>query len=155
MTLKDFDKKFQDIADKVPDFIQNIAPRIAGQVALDHAKENFQRQSFDGRPWQEVQRRIPGSKTYRANALRHPARLSRPILTGDTGDLVRSLQFSVSNGQATIFSDKIYAKVHNEGLRAGRGKGFIMPQRQFLGTSQNLEQDIKQQILQQFQNLFK
>lgn len=155
MTLKDFDKKFQDIADKVPDFIQNIAPRIAGQVALDHAKENFQRQSFDGRPWQEVQRRIPGSKTYRANALRHPARLSRPILTGDTGDLGRSLQFSVSNGQVTIFSDKIYAKVHNEGLRAGRGKGFIMPQRQFLGTSQNLEQDIKQQILQQFQNLFK
>lgn len=48
MTLKDFDKKFQDIADKVPDFIQNLAPRIAGQVALDHAKENFQRQSFDG-----------------------------------------------------------------------------------------------------------
>lgn len=155
MTLKDFDKKFQDIADKVPDFIQNLAPRIAGQVALDHAKENFQRQSFDGRPWQEVQRRIPGSKTYRANARRHPARLSRPILTGDTGDLGRSLQFSVSNGQATIFSDKIYAKVHNEGLRAGCGKGFIMPQRQFLGTSQNLEQDIKQQILQQFQNLFK
>lgn len=155
MTLKDFDKKFQDIADKVPDFIQNIAPRIAGQVALDHAKENFQRQSFDGRPWQEVQRRIPGSKAYRSNTLRHPARLSRPILTGDTGDLGRSLQFSVSNGQATIFSDKIYAKVHNEGLRAGCGKGFIMPQRQFLGTSQNLEQDIKQQILQQFQNLFK
>lgn len=155
MTLKDFDKKFQDIADKVPDFIQNLAPRIAGQVALDHAKDNFQHQGFEGTPWKEVQRRIPGSKTYRANARRHPARLSRPILTGDTGDLGRSLQFSVSNGQVTIFSDKIYAKVHNEGLRAGRGKGFIMPQRQFLGTSQNLEQDIKQQILQQFQNLFK
>lgn len=155
MTLKDFDKKFQDIADKVPDFIQNIAPRIAGQVALDHAKENFQRQSFDGRPWQEVQRRIPGSKTYRANARRHPARLSRPILTGDTGDLGRSINVSYSKGQVTVFSDKIYAKVHNEGLRAGRGNGFIMPQRQFLGPSEALEQDIKQQILQQFQNLFK
>lgn len=34
MTLKDFDKKFQDIADKVPDFIQNIAPRIAGLLVL-------------------------------------------------------------------------------------------------------------------------
>jgi len=28
-----------------------------------------------------------------------------------------------------------YAKVHNEGLRAGRGKGFVMPKRQFIGKS--------------------
>lgn len=83
------------------------------------------------------------------------ARFSRPILTGDTGDLGRSINVSYSKGQVTVFSDTIYAKVHNEGLRAGRGKGFIMPQRQFLGPSEALEQDIKQQILQQFQNLFK
>lgn len=154
MTLKDFDKKFKDIADQMPDFLDDLAPRIAGNVAEEHIKANFLKQGFEGTPWKEVQRRIPGSKTYRANARRHPARLSRPILTGDTGDLGRSINVSYSKGQATIFSDKIYAKVHNEGLRAGRGKGFIMPQRQFLGPSEALEQDIKQQIKEQFQRLF-
>jgi phage gpG-like protein len=26
-----------------------------------------------------------------------------------------------------------YAEVHNAGLRAGRGKGFVMPKRRFIG----------------------
>lgn len=154
MTIQDFDKKFKDIADQMPDFLDDLAPRIAGNVAEEHIKANFLKQGFEGTPWKEVQRRIPGSKAYRSNTLRHPARLTRPILTGDTGDLGRSINVSYSKGQATVFSDKIYAKVHNEGLRAGRGKGFIMPQRQFLGPSEGLEQDIKQQIKEQFQRLF-
>ena len=32
-----------------------------------------------------------------------------------------------------------YADVHNSGLRSGRGKGFTMPQREFIGKSKDLE----------------
>jgi len=32
-----------------------------------------------------------------------------------------------------------YAQVHNDGLRSGRGKGFTMPQREFIGHSSVLE----------------
>ena len=34
--------------------------------------------------------------------------------------------------------DVVYAKVHNEGLRAGRGLGFQMPKRQFMGQTRKL-----------------
>ncbi|MEO0337595.1 MAG: hypothetical protein AAF242_00120 [Bacteroidota bacterium] len=41
------------------------------------------------------------------------------------------------------FRGLVYAGVHNEGLRAGRGEGFDMPKRQFVGKSQHLENRIK------------
>ena len=34
--------------------------------------------------------------------------------------------------------DVAYAQVHNEGLRAGRGIGFQMPKRQFMGQTKKL-----------------
>ena len=51
-------------------------------------------------------------------------------------------------------SDTIYADVHNEGLRAGRGTGFNMPQREFLGKSRALDGKIntliKKKMKQQY-----
>jgi len=41
---------------------------------------------------------------------------------------------------------KDYASVHNYGLRAGRGKGFIMPKRQFMGESKTLNKKINRLI---------
>ena len=38
--------------------------------------------------------------------------------------------------------DTIYASVHNNGERAGRGAGFQMPQREFLGDSLSLDRKI-------------
>ena len=37
---------------------------------------------------------------------------------------------------------KAYASVHNFGLRSGRGKGFTMPKRQFMGESKTLSKKI-------------
>jgi phage gpG-like protein len=36
-----------------------------------------------------------------------------------------------------------YARVHNEGLRAGRGRGFQMPRRQFIGESKELTKKVE------------
>tara|TARA_R100000951_G_scaffold40148_1_gene34036 strand:- start:753 stop:1205 length:453 start_codon:yes stop_codon:yes gene_type:complete len=41
---------------------------------------------------------------------------------------------------------KDYASVHNYGLKAGRGKGFIMPKRQFMGESKTLNKKINRLI---------
>ena len=65
-------------------------------------------------------------KTERQNKL--------PILT-KSGDLHDSIAYKKEPGIVKVFSDLIYAKVHNEGLKAGRGKGFMMPKRQFMGKS--------------------
>lgn len=38
--------------------------------------------------------------------------------------------------------NQVYASVHNEGGRAGRGAGFQMPKRQFIGPSRQLDAKI-------------
>lgn len=67
----------------------------------------------------------------------------KAILVG-TGKLRRAVNNSIRETtfdkvRLVIDGDTIpYAAVHNEGLRAGRGAGFIMPKRQFMGDSQDL-----------------
>lgn len=49
---------------------------------------------------------------------------------------------NIEVGTSNITID--YADVHNSGLRSGRGKGFTMPKREFIGKSKQLEaQNIK------------
>jgi phage virion morphogenesis protein len=48
-----------------------------------------------------------------------------------------------------------YAAVHNYGLRSGRGKGFQMPKRQFMGKSLRLEANIAKTIDKQIIKIFK
>lgn len=48
-----------------------------------------------------------------------------------------------------------YAPVHNYGLRSGRGRGFKMPQRQFMGESAVLVKKITDKITSNIENAFK
>ena len=41
-----------------------------------------------------------------------------------------------------ILTDVPYASVHNNGERSGRGRGFKMPKRQFIGYSGKLNRNI-------------
>jgi phage gpG-like protein len=80
----------------------------------------------------------------------HPADTRRKILTGQTGDLGRSIEWKITGkGVVTILTDpgafgsrEPYGRVHNEGLRAGRGTGFQMPKRQFIGDHPELRKAI-------------
>jgi len=102
--------------------------------------QNFTNQSFDGKAWQEVQRRISGTN---ANKYAKPSSKTRSILI-QSGKLRRAV--STSLRLATF--DKIeflidggtipYAQVHNDGGRAGRGAGFQMPKRQYIGDTKEL-----------------
>jgi hypothetical protein len=49
MNILEFTKKFYVISTMTDDFINNLAPRIAGNVAVRHFKDNFQNQGFEGR----------------------------------------------------------------------------------------------------------
>ena len=50
-----------------------------------------------------------------------------------------------SGGIAFVFNMN-YARVHNEGLQAGRGKGFTMPKRQFIGQGRILDDLIRRKF---------
>lgn len=138
--MKDFIQKIN----RVQQFITNDVPDVIGKEAVDHYKQSFVDEGFSNRgkkdmPWKEVKRRQNPRKKGRAAA-------TRKILTGETGELADSIDYRRQGNDVAITSDKVYAAVHNEGLRAGRGSGFNMPKRQFIGKSFLLNQKIKDKI---------
>ena len=102
--------------------------------------ENFNKQQWDGKPWEEVERRKEGTKAYKYAT---PSNRTRQILIGSGSGILRravinSLQKATFELIHFEVKDVVYAKVHNEGLRAGRGLGFQMPKRQFMGQTRKL-----------------
>lgn len=147
MTPEEFQQRISEMKEQFGELFDRYGLTIVGNVAVSWFKKNFQNQAWGRVKWKEVQRRQPGSKAYKYNAKHHPARTTRKILTGDTGDLSRSIEIrEAKNGSVTIWtnpsafgSKEPYGRVHNEGLRAGRGSGFTMPRRQFMGEDPELD----------------
>lgn len=133
-------------------FFTAEAPTIVGNIAVRMFKENFQNEGFFGEKWLEVKRRqdvwVRNGKQVK-NPIKGAAR-TRNILTGNSGDLGRSIAVKeAANARAVVWTDpsvfkskEPYGRVHNEGLRAGRGAGFTMPRRQFIGKHDKLMQAI-------------
>jgi phage gpG-like protein len=112
---------------------------IASTEAVNHFKANFKVGGF-------VDRGVDKWKPWTGN--KDPG---RGILIGKgSGKLKRSIARSSMSATRVIIGVKgspiKYASVHNFGLRAGRGKGFIMPQRKFMGDSHKLNQKISRLI---------
>ena len=119
--------------------------KLIGNVAINEAKTNFKRQGFMDRSikrWEPRKKPDPG----------------RAILVKG-GALRRSIRrMSVSNKRVTIGSKgkaAVYAGVHNYGLKSGRGKGFKMEQRQFLGPSHTTDKRIVNLIKKKIKKGFK
>ena len=149
MTPEQFKIKLETQKAQLAEAINRDLPVIIGKKAVDLFTENFQKEGFQDngvQPWKEVQRR---TRKVRGAAG------SRKILTGKTGDLGRSIKYEIAPGQVTVFSDVIYADVHNEGLRAGRGAGFTMPKRQFIGDSADLDNIVQKEIEKALNNILK
>lgn len=150
MKPEEFQKHIARMAEQSEEFVEQIAPFVAGNTAVSAFKQNFQQEGFFGQPWPEVQRRETGTAANKYAKKHHPARTSRKILTGDTADLGRSIEIKkISPGQVAVWSSpdafgskEPYGAVHNEGLRAGRGSGFSMPKRQFIGPHPQLDKQL-------------
>lgn len=145
ITPDEFAKRLKGQSAAINKAIEEL-PRIIGVEAVNHFKDNFQKEGFDvPKSWQEVKRRTWG----------RGADASRKILTGRTGDLGRSIQKRVEQTRVIIFSDLKYAPVHNYGLRSGRGKGFLMPKRQFIGDSKILDDKLMKIIKKRIDSILK
>jgi phage gpG-like protein len=133
--------------------LENAVVEI-GNTAKNFFVENFRKQGFDDKTVEKWKARK--KKTYRTKSGKVVDDTTRAILV-KTGDLRRSI-IRVPNKAALnvkIQTDLIYAKVHNDGLRAGRGKGFKMPKRQFIGDSYNLNEKVKAVIVKRLDKVFK
>lgn len=83
-------------------YIREDVPEVIGTEAVKHFKQNFVNEGFDGDKWA---------------ARKSAVKLPRKVLTGQgSGDhLGDSIDYRVSGSTITIFTDKVYAQIHNEG----------------------------------------
>lgn len=139
--IKDMEKSAKAISEMVD---------VMGVMAINHYKKSFINGGFTDEgfvAWQKRKREDRGR--YAKNAG------SRAVLV-KTGKLKRSLVAKKFGRYAVrITSNVNYANVHNEGLRAGRGKGFTMPKRQFVGYSGMLSAKIELRLRNKIQRIFK
>lgn len=116
---------------------------------------SFKRQDWDGDKWQEVQRRIKGTKAYNYPAKKGLKRRTRPILVG-RGSLRRAVNSSlksVTPNRVRFQVDLPYAAIHNQGLRMKNGG--MMPKRQFMGLTKELDKTNKKIIEKYVNKAFK
>lgn len=118
-------------------------PVKLGNEAKNHFLQSFRNQGFTDRGFQAWKPRRTGKD-------------GRAILV-KTGNLRRSIKVGSARWErVAIGSYSIdYAKVHNYGLKAGRGKGFKMPKRQFIGDSEVLKRRLRAIVEKDFGRLIK
>lgn len=110
-------------------------------VAKNYFVANFANQSFGGVKWKEVNRRISGSKGYK------PSQTQNILIGKGSGKLRRDVANSVSDGHKnsnlsyTLIVKNEYASYHNEGTD-------IIPQRQFVGMTTELNSKLLTKISQ-------
>jgi phage gpG-like protein len=113
--------------------------------------QSFKAQGWDGKKWQEVNRRIKGTKEYKYPAKKGLRRRTRPILVGK-GALRRAVNSSIKSVTPTRVRFQVdlpYAAIHNEGLR--KKGGGTMPKRQYMGNNKETDK-INQTIIKKYAN---
>lgn len=146
-------KKIIDALAKVQKELDAITT-IMGVEAVKFYKAGFRKQGWDDdgvEKWKERKPRMRGGKNTDEG---------RAILVGKRGGTLRkSIKYRRFGRLAVLVgvggTAKRYAAVHNEGLMSGRGAGFIMPKRKFIGESNNLNRIIKKKITNRIDRLFK
>ena len=130
---------FSVIAKKIHHFVHNDAPKIMAVEAKKHAQESFENQGFTDRSLEKWKDLKP--KTWKNKS-------NDKVLT-ETAHLAGSIDFNIDYNQLQVqiaAKGVEYAQVHNEGGKAGRGKGFQMPKRQFMGPSAQLNDRIRKAL---------
>ena len=146
-------------------FVQDDALRIVETEALNHFQNSFVYQGFTDKslvkwPARKIPRRKGKPITGKTLEKWKAKNEGRALLISHASDtkgthMANSIVSELAPGKVTIIVDKPYAQVHNDGLRAGRPPGFTMPQRQFIGPSQKLEEKIHAKFEKEIDKLIK
>lgn len=125
--------------------LKKTLPTKVGNMAKNHFVKSFRDGGFTDSGLQSWKPRRPNARRNKGRA----------ILV-NTGNLRRSVRLMTATFDKTLVSsDLIYAAVHNYGQRAGRGRGFIMPKRKFMGNSKVLERNMKDKIITEINRVIK
>lgn len=109
-------------------------PLLLAKQAENYFTDSFKKQQLGPTKWAEVQRRIPGTFEYRWPARPKASSRTRPIMIG-TGNLRRKVSRSIHEAtwdRVRLVVDLPYAKIHNEGGKAGRNHSSTIPARPYM-----------------------
>lgn len=154
-------------------YIENDVPEVIGTESVSHFKNNFERESFDG------------STKWKTRATKRSGSTNNQKTLSKSSDLSESIDYKVEGKTIIVFTDKVYAQIHNEGGeitvtsqmkkqfwalhyqaiedgdadRASQfksmalAKKIVMPQRQFIGESQELIDKIVAKLTRDFNKI--
>jgi len=172
--LKNTIAKFE----KLQKFANTKVHDIIGTEAVNFYKESFQKLGFTNgtlKKWDDVKRRDstsswygfkygstakrPGKEKRKKDSITNfsTAATKRPILSGETQELMSAFKYSRIGRIVRIYNTKAYAKIINEGGKLnvfGKGGG-TMPARQFMGPSKTLQTRIEKKIAMEIKKLLK
>lgn len=124
---------FRNLANSMPQLERQILNDVIAVEAERFHADNFRAEAFidtSPQPW-------PARK----NADKNPSKRALLVKSGTMKG--HALKGRVRGDAVAFVFPLEYEQVHNEGLKAGRGNGFKMPKRQFVGESQVLNQRIE------------
>lgn len=150
MTPEEFERRLRGHRDEVVRLVDRTLPVKAGQAARKHFRENFTKGGFVD---DTLKKWKPARRIGRAKGAAGQYR----TLMSSRNVLYNSIKYRTEPGRAIVYTSaesEPYAKVHNEGLRAGRGKGFRMPRRQFIGDSRQLVRKVTALIEEELKRIF-
>ena len=139
---------FKKVVEKVEQMKREL-PKVVANDTKNYFVEEFNRQSWNGSAWPQVQRKIPGTKAYKYPKKGADARHGRAILV-KTGKLRRNVAgcLIVATWPTIKFEVKNdYGIYHNEGTDN-------IPQRQFMGDTLKLRQRQLDKIKSYMQRLW-
>lgn len=139
MTPEEFEKEVNRHATQIAEAANLTIPVKVGVAAEKFVKNNFRQGGFVNNGLQ------PWSPSKRIGKVKGARGQYKTLMSG-RNHLYSSTGHRIEPATAIVYNDCEYADVHNSGLKAGRGAGFTMPKRQFIGESAELNQ-IAEQII--------
>jgi phage gpG-like protein len=140
---------FKQVIQNIEQVKKELPPLLAND-AQKYFLGAFKDESWNGNKWEEVNRRIEGTREYKYPLKKGLSRHDKKILIG-TGRLRRQVSLLAGNAKVThdrynftvrlILDDSIvpYGKYHNTG-------GEHLPQRKFMGDTPALRRILRKRI---------
>lgn len=124
---------FRKLAESIPHLEAQIVRDIVAVEAEAFHEKNFRDEAFTD---QSMVKWAPRKKSDK-----NPARRALLVKSGTLKG--HALKGRTKKDAVEFVFPLEYERVHNEGGRSGRGAGFQMPQRQFIGESEYLKKRIE------------
>lgn len=104
--------------------MKHYLPDEVEEQLINNVEKSFKKEKYQGKKGQKKW------KARKNDGDSKKSRTKRRALLIKVGDMHESFETSQTGTKVKLENPIVYTNVHNEGLKAGKGKGFNMPQRQ-------------------------